>query len=82
MAAKILTLRRKYEQITPILQELHWLPVEHRITYKILLTTHRALNGKAPQYITDLLTPYIPARILRSDRPDVAGGKVSPGMGI
>ena len=59
MAAKILTLRRKYEHITPILQELHWLPVEHRITYKILLTTHRALNGKAPQYITDLLTPYI-----------------------
>ena len=65
MAVKILT--RKYEHITPILQELHWLPVEHRITYKILLTTHRALNGKAPQYITDLLTPYIPARNLRSE---------------
>ena len=57
MAVKILTLRRKYEHITPILQELHWLPVEHRITYTILLTTHRALNGKAPQYITDLSTP-------------------------
>ena len=41
--------------------------MEHRITYKILLTTHRALNGKAPQYITDLLTPYIPARNLRSE---------------
>ena len=67
MAAKILTLRQKYEHITPILQELHWLPVEHRITYKILLTTHCALNGKAPQYITDLLTPYIPARNLRSE---------------
>ena len=67
MAAKILTLRRKYEHITPILQELHWLPVEHRITYKILLTTHRALNGEAPQYITDLLTPYIPARNRRSE---------------
>ena len=65
MAAKILTLRRKYEHITPILQDLHWLPVEHRITYKILPTTHRALNGKAPQYITDLLTPYIPVRNLR-----------------
>ena len=67
MAAKILTLRRKYEHITPILQELHWLPVEHPITYKILLTTHRALNGKAPQYFTDLLTPFIPARNLRSE---------------
>ena len=48
MAAKILSLRQKYEHITPIIQELHWFPVEHRITYKILLTTHRALNGKAP----------------------------------
>ena len=64
---KILTLRRKYEHITPILQELHWLPVEHRITYKILLTTHRALNGTAPQYITDLLTLSIPACNLRSE---------------
>ena len=41
--------------------------MEHRITYTILLTAHRALNGKAPQCITDLLTPYIPARKLRSE---------------
>ena len=67
MAAKILTLRRKYEHITPILQELHWLPVEHRITYKILLTIHCVLNGKVPQYITDLLTSYIPERNLWSE---------------
>ena len=64
MAAKILTLRRKYEHITPILQELHWAPVAHRMTYKILLTTHRVLHGKAPHYITYFLTPYIPAHNL------------------
>ena len=57
MAAKILTLQRKYEHITPVLQELHCLPVGHRITYKILLTTHRALNGKAPQYNHSLISP-------------------------
>ena len=62
MAAKILPLRWKYEHITPILHELHWLPVEHNIICKILLITHRALNGN----ITDLLTPYITARNLRS----------------
>ena len=33
----------------------------------ILLITHSALNGKAPQCSTDLLTPYIPARNLRSE---------------
>ena len=67
MAAEILTLCRKYKHIAPILQELHWFLVEHSITHKILLTIHCALNGKAPQYITDLLTPYIPARYLRSE---------------
>ena len=27
----------KYDHITPLLRELHWLPVEHRITFKLLL---------------------------------------------
>ena len=41
--------------------------MEHRITYKILLTTHRVLNSKAPQFITDLIISYIPARNLWSE---------------
>ena len=35
--------------------QLHWLPILYRIHYKILLLTFGALNGKAPQYLTDLL---------------------------
>ena len=49
--------------ISPLLFELHWLPVEHRIVFKILLLV---LNNLAPSYISDLLTPYIPSRSLRS----------------
>ena len=64
MADKILTLHRKYEHITPILQELHCLPVGHRITYKILLTTHRAPNGKAPQYNHSLISPSTEQRAI------------------
>ena len=45
--------------------ELHWLPVEQRINFKILLITYKALNGQAPTYITDLLSYYRPARPLR-----------------
>ena len=45
---------------------LHWLPVNQRINYKILLLTYKALNGQAPSYITELLKPYTPARNLRS----------------
>ena len=43
-----------------------WLPVEQRINFKILLITYKALNGQAPTYISDLLSYYRPARLLRS----------------
>ena len=59
-------MEKKYDHITEVLFELHWLPVEHRIEYKILLLTFRALNGLAPTYICDLVTRYCPTRTLRS----------------
>ena len=34
-----------------LLSQLHWLPVEYRINFKILLITFKALNGLAPPYI-------------------------------
>ena len=61
-AAKTITCKRKFDHVTPILKELHWLPVRERIQFKILLITYKALHGLAPQYITDLLgyntSPY------------------------
>ena len=32
------------EHITPTLIDLHWLPVEYRIIYKILLSVYKAIN--------------------------------------
>jgi hypothetical protein len=34
-AARLLTSTRKYDHITPVLRELHWLPVKYRIQFKI-----------------------------------------------
>jgi hypothetical protein len=65
-AARCLTKTRKYDHITPVLKDLHWLPVRERIHYKTLLLTWKSLNNMAPVYITDLLTPYSPSRSLRS----------------
>ena len=45
--ARMLSLRRKFDHITPVLKDLHWLPVEQRIEYKVLLLTYKALHGKA-----------------------------------
>ena len=46
-------------------QELHWLPTEQPIIFKILLMTSKCLNGIAPSYLSDLVTRYIPRRNLR-----------------
>ena len=35
--------RRKFGHISPVLSEMHWLPVKHRISYKILLLTRHWL---------------------------------------
>ena len=65
-AARLITRSRKHDHITAILKQLHWLPVDSRIKYKILLVTFKALHGLAPSYITEMLQPYRPSRSLRS----------------
>ena len=65
-AARIVTLTRKYDSITPIMFKLHWLPVHSRIIFKLLLLVYKALNGKAPSYISSLLSHRKCSRSLRS----------------
>ncbi len=66
-AARVLTrTSRKHDHISPVLSTLHWLPIKHCIDFKILLITYKALNGLAPQYLSELLYHYSPPRPLRS----------------
>ena len=46
--------------------ELHWLPVEQREEFKILLFTYKMVNGIGPVYLQDLVDLYRPCRGLRS----------------
>ena len=55
-APRIVTFTKKYKHITPSLMDLHWLPVEYRIIYKILLLVYKAINGLSPSYISSLLS--------------------------
>ena len=66
-AARLVTLTKKFEHVTSILQTLHWLPVKKRIVFKILLLTFKVLNGQAPSYLSDLLVVNRPVRALRSN---------------
>lgn len=65
-AARLIVGAAKNEHMSPILQQLHWLPVKFRIDLKILMLTYKALNNQAPDYISELLTLYKPSRALRS----------------
>ena len=65
-AARVLTRTRRRAHITPVLMALHWLPVQSRINFKVLLLVYKALNNVAPEYISDMVQRYIPNRSLRS----------------
>ena len=65
-AARLIAKCKKYDNITPILKKLHWLPVSFRIQYKILLLCFKSLNGLGPKYLAELLLPYVPDKDLRS----------------
>ena len=54
-AARIVTLSKRFDHITPILFKLHWLPLNYRIHFKILLLVYKCLNSLAPTYLSATL---------------------------
>ena len=47
----------QFLHITPVLANLHWLPIELRIEFEILTITYKTLHGLAPTYIKDSIMP-------------------------
>lgn len=52
-AARLVAGLRVHDHVTPALQQLHWLPIEFRIQYKLCLLMHLIHSNKAPQYLQD-----------------------------
>uniref|UniRef100_A0A670I2H7 Reverse transcriptase domain-containing protein n=1 Tax=Podarcis muralis TaxID=64176 RepID=A0A670I2H7_PODMU len=65
-AARLLMGSSLRDHIHPVLYQLHWLPVEYRIRFKVLVLTFKALYGLGPSYLRDRLSWYAPQRNLRS----------------
>ena len=65
-AARLVTGTSKYDHISPVLYDLHWLPVKQRIIFKILTLTFKCIYHLAPSYLSDLISVYSPSRTLRS----------------
>jgi hypothetical protein len=64
--ARIITCTNNDTHLKPILKDLHWLPVQERIEFKIMCHVLNINNNNAPTYLRDLLEPYRPMRNLRS----------------
>ena len=58
-AARVITGSRKFDRgLGRILHdELHWLDVPDRVFFKLAVTVHRCLNGRAPPYLSDYCVP-------------------------
>jgi len=65
--ARVVSGTKRREHITPVLRDLHWLPVTQRIQYKVALITHKVLSTSQPPYLHSLVKEYTPTRQLRSE---------------
>jgi len=64
----VLNLDRR-AHISTALQQLHWLSVMHRVTFKIATLMHQILHKRGPSYLADMVTcntTYSQRRHLRS----------------
>ena len=55
-AARLISKRKKRESVRDVLADLHWLPVEQRIIFKLLVLTYKIINGLAPECLTSLVS--------------------------
>ena len=49
-----------HQNCTPLLQQLHWLPISERIKYKTACMCYNAITGSAPSYLSERLHLYTP----------------------
>ena len=61
-AAKLICKATKRDHASPDLRELHWLPVEDRITFKIMVFVFTCLNRMTPENLSSSLSRHRPAR--------------------
>ena len=52
-AARLVTGARKFDRITPVMWEFHWLPVQQRIRFKTAVLVFKCLHELAPEYLSD-----------------------------
>ena len=53
--ARLIYNRKKYDHVSGLLKELHWLPIKQRIVFKVLMFVFKIFLNMAPLYLKDCL---------------------------
>ena len=56
-AAKLVAGASKFDHVSPIFKEFHWLTVDKRVIYKIELLMFKVMRYLAPNYLMDRCIP-------------------------
>ena len=64
--ARVVAQKPRFCHITSVLADLHWLPIRHRINFKIVTIAFKVLHFRQPSYLAALVPRYVPTRSLRS----------------
>jgi hypothetical protein len=51
-AARLIFRARKFDHVTPLLRDLHWLRVPERLDFRLAVLVYRCLHGTAPTYLS------------------------------
>ena len=54
-AARLIFSKRRFESVTPLLRDLHWLRVPQCVEYKLPVIVYHCLHNLAPEYLCDEL---------------------------
>jgi len=57
MAVRTTTEARRRDRITPILEDLHWPPVNQRVVFKTALMVWKCIHPDAPDCLSELCIP-------------------------
>ena len=57
---------RRPDHISPVLADLHWLPIRERLTSNIALLVFKIREVQQPMYLAELIEVYKPVREQRS----------------
>ena len=71
IAARVVSLCSRQDDIEDILKSLHWLPVKQRILFKVLLLVYKCKNDLVPEYLRCLCKPYKQDYNSRSNKLDL-----------